>query len=152
MFTLPKQCKLKFNLKDQSTEVLKDWFFDCLFLFTHSHIGSHHFQWRGDRKSISIIYSLQTHALFQALKILSKWNHLPPTGWFGIITWSSHFQKFNQRLYHDHNNVTCVQMKGYTLFVASHTYLSRYNRNFVVHMIFFIKSTGKKWTQWRYLQ
>ena len=99
---------------------------DCFFSLTH--IGSHHFLWMGDRKSISMIYSLQTHAMFQALKTFSKRKHLPPTGWVAIITWSSHFQKFNQRLYHDLNSVTCVQTNSYTLFVAV--------TRFVMQMIF----------------
>ena len=47
---------------------------------------------------------------------------------------------FYHRSYHDHNSVTCVHLNAYALFVASQTYVSGYNWDFVVHMDFFFKS------------
>ena len=47
---------------------------------------------------------------------------------------------FYHRPYHDHNGVTCVHPNAYALFVASQTYVSGYNWDFVVHIVFFKKS------------
>ena len=44
---------------------------------------------------------------------------------------------FYHRPYHDHNGVTCVHPNAYALFVASQTYVSGYNWDFVVHIVFF---------------
>ena len=49
---------------------------------------------------------------------------------------------FYHRPYHDYNSVTCVYPKDYALFVASQTYVSGYNWDFVVHM--FKKKTKTK--------
>ena len=43
---------------------------------------------------------------------------------------------FYHRPYHDHNGVTCVHPNAYALFVASQTYVSGYNWDFVVHIVF----------------
>ena len=47
---------------------------------------------------------------------------------------------FYHRPYHDHNGVTCVHPNAYALFVASQTYVSGYNWDFVVHIVFFKKN------------
>ena len=57
------------------------------------------------RSKFNIDHSLFRHKLFQ-------------TPWVAIMTWSSDFLKFYQRL--NHNNVTCVQANAYDLFVAHH--------------------------------
>ena len=62
---------------------------------------------------------------------------------------------FYHRPYHDHNGVTYVHPNAYALFVASQTYVSGYNWDFVVHIAFkknITKSTGKKWTSWIFLR
>ena len=55
-------------------------------------------------------------------------GHLPSTEWVAIITWSSNFSKFCERPDHDHISVTCVKPNGYSLFVASHTYVPGYRQ------------------------
>ena len=45
---------------------------------------------------------------------------------------------FYHRPFHDHNIVTRVHPNAYALFVASQTYVSGYNWDFVVHMVFFL--------------
>ena len=42
---------------------------------------------------------------------------------------------FYHRPYHDHNSLTCVHPNAYALFVASQTYVSGYNLDFVVHIV-----------------
>ena len=46
---------------------------------------------------------------------------------------------FYHRPYHDHNGVTCVHPNAYALFVASQTYVSGYNWDFVLHIVFLKK-------------
>ena len=50
-----------------------------------------------------------------------------------LITRTSHFKKFYQ--IPNHSIVTCVQLNGENLFVASHTYVPGYTRGFVVYMV-----------------
>ena len=63
-------------------------------------------------------------------------KHLQLTSWVAIITWSSHFQKFYQRPHHDHSSVLCFQPNGYSLFVASLTYVSGETRDCAVYMVY----------------
>ena len=111
-----------------------DWLIAYYFRKYFTHIKSHYFRWIVGQKSISIVYSLGSNCSklwsYQA-KESSDNKHMPSTGWVAIITWSFHFEKLNQR-----PNYNSVQPNGYASFVASHTYVSGYTRDFVEHMIY----------------
>ena len=61
-------------------------------------------------------------------------KNLPSTGLVAFIMYM--ILSIFHRPYHDHNGVTCVHPNAYALFVASQTYVSGYNWDFVVHIVF----------------
>ena len=106
-------CRKNCNPYNQSTEVMKDWLFVCLLLLFL-------FQWRVSLNSILIIYYRPNENL--KIGIRASWLLL--------------HDPLIQRPDRYYNIVTCVQPNDYNLFVASHTYVPSYIRDFAVHIVY----------------